>query len=114
VVPLLVVTVALAQGGQLDTAVYHDVATAGLVMRAAERHARQVSRLDRFSARVRTHVEASLAAAKFAPGIPLVRMDLAAAVQWQRPAARGANPCRSPPRCQAREARGLVDWSHHR
>jgi hypothetical protein len=86
VVPLLVVTVALAQGGQLDTAVYHDVATAGLVMRAAERHARQVSRLDRFSARVRTHVEASLAAAKFAPGIPLVRMDLAAAVQWQRPA----------------------------
>ena len=85
-VPLLVVTVALAQGGRLDTAVYHDVATAALVMRAAARHAQQVSRLERYSARVHTHVEASVSAVRFAPGIPLVRMDLVAGVQWQRPA----------------------------
>lgn len=84
--PLLVVALALLQGGPPDTTVYRDAATEALVSRAVARHARQVSRLARYSAQVHTQAEASVGVGRFSPGIPLVRMDLVAAVQWQRPA----------------------------
>lgn len=76
----------LAQGSPPDTAVYHDAATAALVMNAAARHGRQVARLDRYVARVQSRMEASVSASRWGPGLDLLNMDLVARVQWQRPA----------------------------
>ena len=85
--PVLLVVLGLAQqGGSADTAVYRDSATEALVRRATARHAMQVSRLERYAARIRTRAEGSIKAGRFGPEIPIIRMDLAAAVQWQRPA----------------------------
>jgi hypothetical protein len=78
-------TLALVQGGAPDTATYRDAATAALVTRAAERHARQVSRLERYVARVRSRMEGSVSVTRFGPGVTVLDMDLVAQVHWQRP-----------------------------
>jgi hypothetical protein len=75
----------IQQGGPPDTSVYRDAATAALVTRAAERHTRQVSRLERYVARVRSHMEGSVSAARFGPGLRVMDLTLAARVTWQRP-----------------------------
>jgi len=82
----VVATLAMIQGSSSDTSTYRDAATAALVIRAAARHAQQVSRLDRYVARVQSRLEASVSATRFGPGLRVMNMDLVARVQWQRPA----------------------------
>jgi Haemolysin secretion/activation protein ShlB/FhaC/HecB len=85
VIELAVLALTLTQGIARDTAVYANSATAALVTSAAARHSRQVSRLGRYSAQVRTRAEGFVKPGRFGPEIPLLRVDLAASVQWQRP-----------------------------
>jgi hypothetical protein len=86
VLALTVVTaLAMTQAGPADTATYRDAATAALVTKAAVRHAHQVSQLERYVARVRSRMEASVSVTRFGPGLRVLDMDLVAGVHWQRP-----------------------------
>src|SRR5512134_3086328 len=81
----LLFALALAQGLQFDSVAYRDAATAALITRAAARHFEQLTRLERYAARVRTRMEASVAASRFGPGLRIINVDLVARVRWQRP-----------------------------
>lgn len=70
---------------QLDTTTYQDRATAQLVARAQARHAVQDTLVHDYAALVRTRLDAGFGKRRFAVIPPIVAMETAARLVWERP-----------------------------
>jgi len=68
-----------------DTVTYADAATAALVARARERHARQDSLVRDYQAQVRTRFDASAGRSRFARLSPLIAHESVAQIAWRAP-----------------------------
>lgn len=68
-----------------DTATYRDAATAQLIRRARERHARADSLLHDYRAQVDTRLEAVASRSRFSRAVPLLAHETEAQVTWRAP-----------------------------
>ena len=69
----------------IDTATYRDAATARLIQRARERHARADSLLHDYQAQVDTRLEAVASRSRFSRAMPLLAHETVARVTWRAP-----------------------------